>query len=140
MTVPGSIREASVFVDTSAFYALLDRDDQWHSKAEENFTALAREKRPLFTSNLVVAETYLLTLRFLGWQTARRWLAALDINLILQSEIDHKKAQTILDKYADQSFSYTDAVSFALMERVGIKAALAFDWHFQQYGWEVFLA
>jgi predicted nucleic acid-binding protein len=30
-----------------------------------------------------------------------------------------------------------DAVSFAVMERLGISAAFTFDAHFAQYGWSV---
>jgi predicted nucleic acid-binding protein len=36
--------------------------------------------------------------------------------------------------YTDKSFSYTDATTFAVMERLGINEALAFDQHFPQYG------
>ena len=60
MITPRSLRERSVFVDTPSFYALLDRSDRRHSEAREGFGRLAQERRPLFTSNLIVPETYVL--------------------------------------------------------------------------------
>jgi predicted nucleic acid-binding protein len=40
---------------------------------------------------------------------------------------------TIIDK----GFSYTDATSFALMERLRLRRALALDKRFRQYGFQV---
>ena len=43
-------------------------------------------------------------------------------------------AEGILESYADQDFSYTDAVSFAVMQEQGIKEAFSFDRHFATTG------
>ena len=45
------------FVDTSAFYALLDADDSHHRKAVGLFNQLARSRARLLTSNHVLFET-----------------------------------------------------------------------------------
>ena len=37
-------------------------------------------------------------------------------------------------EYQDKEFNYCDAVSFAVMERLDIQEAIAFDEHFRQYG------
>jgi predicted nucleic acid-binding protein len=37
-------------------------------------------------------------------------------------------------RYRDKEFSFTDRTSFALMERMRITTAFAFDIHFRQYG------
>jgi predicted nucleic acid-binding protein len=42
--------------------------------------------------------------------------------------------EAILEKHADQDFSFTDAVSFALMQEEGILEALTFDNHFTILG------
>ncbi len=47
---------------------------------------------------------------------------------------DEEKAGEIIRRYTYKSFSYTDATSFVVMERLGIKEAFAFDPHFRQYG------
>jgi len=59
-------RESSVFVDTSAFLALLARNDQYHRQAGEIFRRLLRERVPQFTTNIVVIEAHALILSTLG--------------------------------------------------------------------------
>jgi len=44
------------------------------------------------------------------------------------------QAEAILRHYSDQDFSYTDAVSFAVMRQRGIAEAFAFDNHFLTAG------
>lgn len=48
-----------------------------------------------------------------------------------------QEAEKILRQYADQSFSYTDAVSFTLMRQRSIGEAFAFDQHFVTAGFVV---
>ena len=130
------LRERAVFVDTSAFYAYLDRADQWHEKAVQGFLLLSQERRPLFTTNLVMAETYTLALYRLAFPTAMAWLSALEsVNLVYQRREHHSKLQALLERYRGHGFSYTDAFSFTAMEEEGISVAFAFDRHFQEYGW-----
>ena len=50
---------------------------------------------------------------------------------------DEAKAKEIIGKYTDKRFSFTDATSFAVMERLGLHTAFAFDPHFRQYGFRV---
>ena len=52
-------------------------------------------------------------------------------------EDDESKAMAIVGKYVDKTFSYTDATSVAVMERLGLKTVFAFDPHFRQYGFQV---
>jgi hypothetical protein len=47
------------------------------------------------------------------------------------------KAEKILEKYQDQDFSYTDAVSFAAMREFKIGKAFAFDSHFSTAGFAI---
>lgn len=137
MTTPRSIRSRSVFIDTSAFYALLDRRDRWTAEAEQQFRAITADRRPIVTSNLVVAETYTLARGELGYSIATRWLEGLDLNLIFETEHDHAATAALLARYSDKDFSYADASSFVLMERLGITIAFTFDAHFRQYGVQV---
>jgi len=56
----------SVFVDTSALFAILDADDRAHPKAKETWERLLSEAHALFTTNYVLVETYALAQRRLG--------------------------------------------------------------------------
>lgn len=50
------------------------------------------------------------------------------------SDADEHRARAIIDQYTDKTFSYTDATSFAVMERLGITHAFTYDRNFTQYG------
>jgi uncharacterized protein len=51
-------------------------------------------------------------------------------NLIRADEADERRARAIIEQYQDKEFSYCDAVSFAVMERLDLREAIAFDDHF----------
>jgi predicted nucleic acid-binding protein len=50
------------------------------------------------------------------------------------NEDDEVRARSVIVQYTDKTFSYTDATSFAVMERRGLRTAFAFDPRFRQYG------
>ena len=45
-----------------------------------------------------------------------------------------EKALDLFEMYDDKDFSFTDCVSFVVMQEMGIKEAFAFDHHFNQIG------
>ena len=77
-------------------------------------------------------------LRKLGRNIAAAWLDRTeDLNVVFATEEEDEAARDIIARYVDKEFSYTDAVSFAIMELLGIGTAVAFDDDFRQYGLEV---
>lgn len=123
-----------VFVDTGAFYAALNQKDKYHQKAVQLFTRAVEEEWQLFTSNFVVAETHALILTRLGRDLATDWLRDVPAVVMRVTEVDESKAKRIIFGYQDKEFSYCDATSFAVMERMRIREVMAFDPHFTQYG------
>jgi uncharacterized protein len=59
---------------------------------------------------------------------------ASSINHVRITPEDEARAEEILRRYDDKKFSYTDATSFVVMERLGIEAAFTFDGNFTEYG------
>jgi predicted nucleic acid-binding protein len=47
---------------------------------------------------------------------------------------DEERARQIIFRYQDKEFSYTDALSFVVMEQLGLTQAFSFDSDFAQYG------
>jgi len=124
-----------IFVDTGAWYALLDKSDANHNAAVKLKDSLVH---PLVTSNYIVDEVITLSRNRLGYEVAveigqKLWDESI-ANLIRVIPQDEKKAWEIFVTYHDKTFSFTDCTSFALMERIGITEAFAFDEHFTQYG------
>ncbi len=129
-----------VFVDTSAWMALADKDDANHKKAAAVYPSLLKIQKGLITSNLIIAETYVLLLNELGHHAAMDFLerikASPRISRIYSNDDIEGDAVEILEKYDDQNFSYADAVSFVIMKRQKIGKAFCFDKHFTTAGFE----
>ena len=123
-----------VFVDTGAFYAAINRNDENHGEATALFHDAMEEEWRLITSNFVVAETHALILSRLGRYLATAWLRSIPASVVRISKADEDKAKRIIFGYRDKDFSYCDASSFAFIERLRISEAMAFDSHFEQYG------
>jgi predicted nucleic acid-binding protein len=121
-------------VDSSAIAALLLENDRNHRAAVGVLRQLTEARAELVLSNFVVAETYnLLAIRAYPAK-AREWFLANTWPVERVTSRDEKKAREIIENCADKDFSYTDATSFALMERLGFDAAFTYDRHFEQYG------
>lgn len=128
---------AQLLVDTSAVYAVIDRDDTYHRRAVSLLRSLPRRGLTPLLTNFIVAESHALLLSRLGAGIARDWLLRQIWPVERITLEDEEKARGIIRRYTDKSFSYTDATSFVVMERLGIKDVFAFDPHFRQYGLRV---
>ena len=128
---------AKVFIDTGAFGAITLFDDEHHHDAHAMLQRLTEQRWRFFTTNFVVAETHALILTRAGRTAAREAIRIIDqgsTTIVRVSEDDERQARTILARYRDKDFSLVDAMSFAVMARLGISAAFAFDRHFMQDG------
>ena len=129
-----------IFVDTSAWYAIMDKTDQDHTVAVAKIQMV---DRPLLTSNYILDEILTLLKTRLGSTIAipfgqKLWNQEVS-TLVRITEEDEARAWRIFRQYEDKAFSFTDCTSFALMERLEIDTAFAFDDHFLQYGQFVIL-
>ena len=127
-----------LFVDAGAWIALADADDQHHQLAAQAYPELLRRYRRLVTTNLVIAEAYIIIRQALGHRAAMAFLDGLSasprIEKVYSDPTLEMEAERILRQYADQDFSYVDAVGFALMHHRGLTDAFAFHQHFATAG------
>jgi len=127
-----------IFVDTGAWFAVAVGNDPDHEAA---MRWLRHNREPLITTDYVLAE--IATLIRMRDKTARGHRLAVRVAssiLSQQSAVLHKVAAADLQKalqlfrdYSDHLFSFVDCTSFAVMERLGITHAFAFDTHFDEY-------
>lgn len=127
-----------VFIDTGAFFALQARDDAHHEEARETLPRIISRGSSLVTSNLVMSETYTLLRVTRGFQEAGRFLEyagrSTRLKIVFSDAAIEDDACVILRKYADHPLSYADGVSFAIMRRLRLSHAFAFDIHFRIAG------
>jgi predicted nucleic acid-binding protein len=60
-----------------------------------------------------------------------------DMRIERSSRRDEVKAIEFFRKFADQKVSFTDCLSFAIMNRVGLKEVFTFDRHFGLAGFNL---
>jgi uncharacterized protein len=123
-----------ILVDTSAYFALVDRSDRHHAAA---VAFVQTNDRPLVTTDLIVIETLNLVQARLGPAPAialGKRLLAPTTTVLKITDPDLAQAWRLFQRYRDKAFSFTDCTTFALMTRLGLATAFAFDIHFRQYG------
>lgn len=130
----------TLFVDTSAFIALIDKDDQYHRTAKEFYQKL-KPPFKLTTTNFVVCET----INFLRARLPLKYAVEFreDIlysNIVSTIHVTPKiedSAFSIMKAQKDKTYSFTDCTSFAVMKDLGILTSFTFDEHFKQIGFTV---
>lgn len=135
-----SRHDKTVFIDTGAFYARYVVSDNHHDAAVKKWRTVGESFSAAMTTNLVVCETVtLLAYRFGSGKAliaAREIYASHFVTVESVTRAVELEALDWLEKFADQKFSMTDAVSFAIMHAKGIKRAFSFDRHFRIAGFE----
>lgn len=133
--------EHEVFVDTGAWIAITDSRDKYHKPASDLYRRLLAENTTLVTTNLVAAEAYIIISRTGGHDPAIHFLRSIKesvrLHKIYSDARVEAEAEEILERYSDQDFSLTDAVSFAVMKDREIEEAFAFDQHFLTAGFRL---
>jgi predicted nucleic acid-binding protein len=130
-----------LFVDTSAWVPLLRRHDADHRPVSDALKRRVAMGDRVVTTNLVIAETYTLLL-YRGHRTAAlQFLEVVrqppNVAVYDTAELGESAAVDWLEPFGDQAFSYTDAVSFAVMRERKIRRALTLDHHFATAGFEM---
>ena len=126
-----------VFVDTGAFIALTDADDENHRPAATFYRNAKEEGTRFVTTNFVVCET----MNYLRARVSFRVAVLFRDNLQKTGFIDivtvgpsiEEEAFAIFKRYTDKDFSFTDCTSFSVMKSLKLKRAFAFDKHFEQF-------
>lgn len=126
----------NIFIDTSAFIAMLDADDDNHLKAKQAWTKLISSNAHLISSNYILVETFALIQKRLGLSAVRAFQESIlpIIHIEWIDEAIHKMGTSALLAVARRKLSLVDCVSFETMRKLGLKSAFTFDKHFREQG------
>jgi uncharacterized protein len=126
------------FADTSALFAVMDRDDRNHEVAVRAWERLLSEDARLLVTNYVLVESFMLIQRRLGMAALRAFaieaLPALEIHWLSAEE--HTTALQALITADRRRLSFVDCASFVAMRGLGVRHAFTFDRHFFEQGFE----
>jgi len=117
---------------------LFSARDQHHTDADDLFRRAVREQTPLLTTNLVLAEVHRLLLFRAGIPAAATAIDRIEasprVRIVFPTASHHAAARGWISRLGDQRITYTDAVSFAVMESEPCAAVLGFDRDFALAG------
>ncbi len=125
-----------VFIDTSAWIDLMNKKERHHAAAVMFNKSLAPMTFRITTWG-IVSETFTWIRYHIGSREAMRWLTlkeSLEHQGFLQVVFPDPQMEVgvrkVIDRFQDQSLSYVDAFSIALIQtRPEIDAVFAFDHH-----------
>jgi predicted nucleic acid-binding protein len=121
-----------IFIDTGFLFALISENDIQHERVVGVFRSVRRSgfEKQILTTNYVVAETITLTRR-LGHAEAVRLGERLYSERLAQihwvTPDEERAAFEYFKRYKDKKYSFVDCLSFVVMEKLGIREALAVD-------------
>jgi predicted nucleic acid-binding protein len=127
-----------IFVDTSAFMALLDSGDQQHAAAKSTWQKLLENGNDLVCNNYVLVEAYALIQRRYGIKILRTFHedAVPLLNIAWLNPEEHEAAVSVMLTANRRGLSLVDCASMETMRRLGIRKVFAFDPHFSELGFE----
>jgi len=122
----------SVFVDTSVWFAAINRRDRHNEFAKKILSSIAG---PVLT-DYVLVETWGLINNKLHHEAAEQFWQQIKAGIAELKNVtpnDLETAWGIGEAFADQEFSIVDRTSFAVMERLRITEVASFDYDFAIY-------
>jgi len=132
-----------LFVDTSYFIALVNKNDQYHNAAKIRAKQITQDRTRCHTSIPVLFEIAD------GFSRIGRRKIGMDLieniihsnNFIIHpfSEFLFSEATKLYLSRKDKEWGLTDCYSFLLMKDKNLSDALTSDKHFQQFGFEILL-
>ncbi len=126
----------SVFIDTSGFIAVLDKDNASHAEAVKTWMDILTSEEDLVTTNYVLVETCALVQNRLGMTAIKVFQE--DVVPVLRIEwINkdvHHAAMGIMLAAGRKKLSLVDCVSFETMRLLGVTTAFTLDKHFKEQG------
>lgn len=127
---------SKVFVDTSAFYALMSETDQEHVTARSIREALKNGPAHLLTTNYVFLETVSLLQRRHGMEAAKRFgdLVGEEVDVVWITASQHRTAWEYWKQRGMRGLSLVDCSCVVVMRELGVRQVFGFDEQFRTAG------
>lgn len=128
-----------IFIDTSAFFALLTEDDSQHHEAVQFWKELVQQQAVFYSNSYVVIESIALIQNRLGLEFVHHLRSSI-LPFLSVDWIDEDQHEKIVENLLEsnrRSVSLVDRSSFDTMRRLDIQTVFTFDEHFREQGFSV---
>lgn len=124
------------YVDTSAFLAVMDADDENHAQAAGIWKGLLESDAVLVCNNYVLLESYTLIQHRLGMNAVKAFHRSVRPYLQVEwiDQLVHKQAVDAMVMAERRKLSLVDCTSFLSIRKIGLQSVFAFDRHFEEQG------
>ena len=136
-----AIISKKVFIETSVFYAFINRADSKYPQASAYFRYFAQEKFQVFTSYPVVDDVYIDIFEKISPSLARdfiRGMSLSSVNILYPTESDLKAALKTLINYRNSELTFKDAQTAVLANRNYINQICTFKYIHPLFGLSAF--
>lgn len=132
-----------VFVDTSAWLALINKSDVFHVKAKNIRDSLLRDNIQFIVTDYVIVEVAN-SLSKIPWRSSAIQLInsiqlSGNIRLVEINKEIYNEAWELYSNRTDKEWGLTDCASFVVMKRYAITVAFTNDHHFEPMGFNILL-
>jgi len=133
-----------IFVDSWGWVALFNDQDPHYHVAARAYGGLRRKGHRFFLTNAVLYEALRTTQRYYGNRALAEFgyklFGTIETGRAVLLRCDDRLETTAWElqlRFPDQDISFTDCLSFAAMQREGIRTAFTGDIHFTLLGFNV---
>jgi predicted nucleic acid-binding protein len=129
-----------VFIDTLFAVALISPRDQYHNQAIELSDRF--DGQPMLVTDAVLLEIGNALSRSYKSEASEAieyFLASSEIEVVHLTPELFEKGFALYGAYKDKTWGLVDCISFAVMREADVTAALTFDRHFEQAGFQVLM-
>ena len=120
-----------IFVDSSYFIAIANREDRWHGRAKRLTPRLERED--LVTSDLVLSEAVTGVASILGGKAGKEAFDVIVDNCTIEFASRERCSSAITTfLHYDGTLSFADSVSLVMMGERGMQRIASFDADFDR--------
>jgi len=135
------VKKSKLFLDTSYVLALLNVADQFHDEANALVETAERAREVLVTTHVLaeICDELARSKRSIASRTIVDIINRPNVRVIHVTLAEFWEAFELYRQRTDKSWGLTDCISFKVMEKEGIDAALTCDRHFEQAGFDALL-
>lgn len=129
----------SIFIDTSAFLAILNEEDKFHQLAKTTWQEINNSDEYLICSNYVIVETISLLQNRFGIEALRIFEHEVQpiINVVWISQSIHHTGMIVVLTTNHRKLSLVDCTSFEIIRNLHAEQVFTFDPHFSEQGFNV---